>query len=593
MTLTEEQVSQLQALLNNGDRGEFYWQLYQITGKSTLLTQASITTYSGVWGGLAVSGNYFAKLADNKNYDLALDTFSFAIAIATLGLFEDSPDISAISDEDILISDRGVWNSFGLRDLFPGNFLLLASELEFRDKYAALVAPTEAVVEGWFDPLFSSDFYPWELGKRYDDYDDVGYERLFEDGVYRVYDKITGKLVFVAEEASGSSSFITSLLNVSTLGEIQNSIVEAIPGSDPAYSAREALWEYTQANQPGGDKGLAFVPNQIPPNTFLSNRLDSGTSVDGNVAYHQTLLALLHPIDHDSQDSLTIFEREQIVRLFSNERGKGIESFVRSLAKYFSVEVGETLLTPEAYSDISATLAFDLLDAQLGDYGLLSLYDLSANDIATLAGEDSSVGRGVRYALVESLPFALTKNIAGTAADHADFEASNFTEEYLESRAEYVSILLLRNNENIASEPAVVETEDDRLLFLQDLGREEEFQTFSFAPSSELTAYLFGTSNSDAPDNFAGGESSDYIFGLEGDDHLRGLGGRDYLEGALAEISWRVGLALIDWSVKTETTHYLEGVAVPSLMNMTCFRAGQVLTNTSLMPRPMVLPTMS
>lgn len=88
--LKNEDISELNDLLRvDGNRGQFYWRYYEMTGEYQALIQAQITTYSGVWGGLAVTGNYFAKLVDQQNYHLTLDAFSFQIANGLLLELED------------------------------------------------------------------------------------------------------------------------------------------------------------------------------------------------------------------------------------------------------------------------------------------------------------------------------------------------------------------------------------------------------------------------------------------------------------------------------------------------------------------------
>lgn len=68
--ITQAHFNELSAVLAAGDRGGFYLKLYELTGNKQALIQAAITTYSGVWGGMAVTANYFAKLADPENYQL-------------------------------------------------------------------------------------------------------------------------------------------------------------------------------------------------------------------------------------------------------------------------------------------------------------------------------------------------------------------------------------------------------------------------------------------------------------------------------------------------------------------------------------------
>lgn len=82
--ITQEHIDELSDYIAAGDRGGFYLRLYQLTGEKQVLIQASITTYSGVWGGMAVTGNYLAKLSAPENYQLTLDQFSMDIIEGTL-----------------------------------------------------------------------------------------------------------------------------------------------------------------------------------------------------------------------------------------------------------------------------------------------------------------------------------------------------------------------------------------------------------------------------------------------------------------------------------------------------------------------------
>jgi hypothetical protein len=96
MGLTTSQKSELQSILQSGNRAGFYLKYADMVAQSgmagaqaaydQLLMQAKITSYSGVIGGAAIAGNYYAKtVAMNDgdpvtNYDVPLDTFSYAIA---------------------------------------------------------------------------------------------------------------------------------------------------------------------------------------------------------------------------------------------------------------------------------------------------------------------------------------------------------------------------------------------------------------------------------------------------------------------------------------------------------------------------------
>ncbi len=81
-------INELRVTLNSEDRGGFYLKLaefYQSAGASQtaidqIISQASITTGSGLWGGAAALGNAFAQENGGANYNVTLDEFSLEIA---------------------------------------------------------------------------------------------------------------------------------------------------------------------------------------------------------------------------------------------------------------------------------------------------------------------------------------------------------------------------------------------------------------------------------------------------------------------------------------------------------------------------------
>ena len=113
-----------QAQLDAGDRGGAYLTLYKELGSEQLLVQAQITTYTGVWGSGALTGNAMAKTAGGERYQGTLDQFSHDIDQATIDAIR--ADLAKggtgrLSDDQFQDADRGVWKKRGMSELFPGN----------------------------------------------------------------------------------------------------------------------------------------------------------------------------------------------------------------------------------------------------------------------------------------------------------------------------------------------------------------------------------------------------------------------------------------------------------------------------------------
>lgn len=122
-------VAILERRLAAGDRGGTYVDLYRLTGAYVWLMHAQITTYSGLYGGAALTGNYFAKVANPAKYTVSLDQFSTDITHAMLKLVKQHVRGGGRGDLplDVLrtLGDRGVWASKGMGRHFPGNALFV------------------------------------------------------------------------------------------------------------------------------------------------------------------------------------------------------------------------------------------------------------------------------------------------------------------------------------------------------------------------------------------------------------------------------------------------------------------------------------
>lgn len=123
-----EVLDRAQAQLDAGDRGGAYLTLYRELGSEQILIQAQITTYTGVWGSGALTGNALAKQSGGARYNLQLDQFSTEIAQATIDAIR--KDLAAggtgrLNEDQFQSADRGVWAKKGMPELFPGNVQFL------------------------------------------------------------------------------------------------------------------------------------------------------------------------------------------------------------------------------------------------------------------------------------------------------------------------------------------------------------------------------------------------------------------------------------------------------------------------------------
>jgi hypothetical protein len=119
-----EVLEKAQELLDQGDRGGSYLTLYKELGNEQLLIQAQITTYTGIWGSGALTGNYMAQRDGGDKYNTKLDEFSTEIAQATINAIRkdlEAGGTGRVSDDDLQREDRAVWASKGMANLFPGN----------------------------------------------------------------------------------------------------------------------------------------------------------------------------------------------------------------------------------------------------------------------------------------------------------------------------------------------------------------------------------------------------------------------------------------------------------------------------------------
>ncbi len=162
-------------------------------------------------------------------------------------------------------------------------------------------------------------------------------------------------------------------------------------------------------------------------------------------------------------------------------------------------------------------------------------YDIAGipGEIAQRALEDTDQGRGYRYALVNLLPFAITSNLTGTAADDPKYNVDNYTPQYLADRAQMLELILKRNSADITTPESLDESLKDALYIDQASNTKLTTGSISVVGLTETTDRIyFGDENDNV--SVLGIEShkgNDRLYGMAGEDELSGGGGDDHVEG--------------------------------------------------------------
>ncbi|ODS22979.1 hypothetical protein AB835_11285 [Candidatus Endobugula sertula] len=181
--------------------------------------------------------------------------------------------------------------------------------------------------------------------------------------------------------------------------------------------------------------------------------------------------------------------------------------------------------------------------------GSSSLQFLRDTDIVSVAAQADDEGRAYRFALVNALPFTIT-GYTNTAAASSDYDLTNFSEHYLQDRAQYLSYLLERNSSDAVldalpspgSEPFDTYRDlesDDGFTVLPD--RDDQGNTVIAGPDVTLldSAHALTVFGSEEAERLIGNQHNDSFYGGAGNDTLTGGEGDDYLEGGAGADTYR------------------------------------------------------
>lgn len=207
-----------------------------------------------------------------------------------------------------------------------------------------------------------------------------------------------------------------------------------------------------------------------------------------------------------------------------------------------------------AIADITGSI---LYQQAVGLLKIVSLADMNAQSVATLAPQDTTDGLAYRYALEQMNPFVLKGDAGIYAAHNADghLNADQTSSLYWQDRAAMLGWMMQFNVQNIA--PTATPSGDtfyklgsfgDRYYF-EDVATHTQIRLGETVdlldPPTNFRHIIFGSDNSETltgaakPDHLYGNAGGDTLIGNDGDDILEGGRGNDILNGGLGHDIYR------------------------------------------------------
>ncbi len=267
----------------------------------------------------------------------------------------------------------------------------------------------------------------------------------------------------------------------------------------------------------------AFELSQVFDGFTIEDRqLENGVVLEAGLQeLHQFLLAR---IDSD----VTTGEANEILAAFSRDPQKGVEPFLRSLEKLVTGTDGGSITDSDAYFNRVISILSAIGDNPIGT---IHAVDIASFSLVDTAKQNTALGIATRYALLELNPFILEANNPSFYSQfNNELNIQNFSDEYINDRAEFLELLTSINIENVTT----FNGQQFRDAVFTDGSRDLTINNTSTNIGDPLTNEIFitfGTDSADTRARFSGRKNDDKIYGLGGNDVLNGNDGNDTIEG--------------------------------------------------------------
>jgi len=233
--------------------------------------------------------------------------------------------------------------------------------------------------------------------------------------------------------------------------------------------------------------------------------------------------------------SLGVDDIEIIFNATDNGDGSSAELILNNISEILNI--GETVAIGDSdalfnqVSLLNETLFTDLLSDPptfAAEYEDLQI-EYVAN-LATHASQNTAEGYAYRYALINLTSIAIvgTADLYAVHNTNGELSADNFSTQYLNDRAEMLSIIDERNFDDVADGDSVSST-DSKFYW--------DFETDTKVATDDASIALLGAGYSqikfgtDSAESFGGDTQDDLLYGGGGSDSISGFAGNDYIEG--------------------------------------------------------------
>jgi Ca2+-binding RTX toxin-like protein len=285
----------------------------------------------------------------------------------------------------------------------------------------------------------------------------------------------------------------------------------------------------------------------------------SGSPIDTYVEAVSSLES--HPIDRLSDSlavinfmytldiSITIEKANVILLQSANQMNLSLEGLMSHFAELFNA-------SPVTVTDSNHDSIYEVIGQITSAVGFMPnqfVIEPVDSDVVSLAqGGD----KAALYTLINAQPFVIRGLDQATtdslySATGGDLNVSNYTEQYLQDRAQYLSNLLHYNtiDADVDYETIVPNIQDlafysdpqttSLVTFTSDSGEPIVIDETLKTILGDDDAYRYTLFDNDDSKSLEGNKNEDHLYGAGGDDTLDGGAGNDYLEGGVGNDTYR------------------------------------------------------
>ena len=351
-------------------------------------------------------------------------------------------------------------------------------------------------------------------------------------GIYRLPQNLRNlSNLFNAWEAYGAAETIYRVLSGNYLWNDGNFGIENIIGS----AGPDLIPSFISGMRPGEDTRV-----------FTEDQNSRSIAGEGNHFVGPTIASLFlynvfegfAGVDSEGRTQLIPKEMLRILQGSSNDPYESLERALNHIQRLLPGTAAAALAPANVdgpggsdgtYEALAIAIAEELEDnprpATVRD-----LTRLGPSFMSDEALRDDAIGLAYRVALMEAQPFILEGVDYQTAFNQdGDYDLDNFTERFIEDRADYADILWRANQQDLPFGEQLAGYRGPRYFE----NRLIDFERFSVGfgdqpPAETLRQIFFGDNSSDT---YTGGDEDDSLYGLGGNDTIDGGLGDDYIEG--------------------------------------------------------------